>query len=101
MFLEDMLADPYFPSVVVRRGQEILERLCEDIESTRPASNAAVLALSGAATTSFSHLENDFIDHGSELETAARECIATEFALILDTYGFTIDIETAISNRTW
>ena len=99
-FLQEMFDDGYFPDPVVEKGKQILLRLCERIEAERPVGDA-VLPLTHAATDEFNALDEEFHEHGSELETAARECIAGDFAFILSTYGYDVDLEDAIATRDW
>lgn len=102
-FLTGMVRDSYFPPFLVEKGQLVLIELCEKIEAERPTNDVAVLALThAAATEQFNELEDEFGEHGSEIETGARESIASDVAVILDAYGFShIDLEGAISNRNW
>jgi hypothetical protein len=100
-FLKDMAADGYFPPPLVQKGQDILKRLCEEIESSRPSSLAELYALTHKATEEFNMLGAEFEDEGSELETAARENIGADFKFIAEAYGFDADIEELIAPREW
>lgn len=100
-FLQEMFEDSYFPKPLVEKGKAIMLRLCEDIEREKPDTDAAIYALTHAATERFNDLEQEFVDAGSEIETAARENIAHDIAFILQTYGFELDIEEAIAPREW
>ena len=101
-FLADMARDKYYPPFLVAKGQRVLTELCERIEAETPADDAAVLALTHAATQRFNELEDEFGNNGSEIETVARETIAGDIFVILENYGFGhIDLEEAISNRDW
>jgi hypothetical protein len=54
------------------------------------------------ATDSFNDLEAEFFANGSEIETAARECIAADFDFIAKTYGYAdADVEELIGTRNW
>lgn len=101
-FLAEMYADAYFPDRVVDRVRHVLVKLCEQIEAEPPQGDAAVLELTHAATEAINDLEEAFYEAGSEIETAARDCIGGDFSAILDAYGFEhIDIEEAIAPREW
>ncbi len=100
-FLDEMYRDDYFPDVLVDKGKAILLRLCEKIEQHRPADLDALYALTHAATDEFNALAEEFYEHDSEIETAARECIAEAFAFIAQTYGYDADIEALIETRDW
>ncbi len=100
-FLAEMYADSYFPDALVEKGKSILLRLCESIEAEKPSSVEALYALTHAATEEFNALAEEFYEHESEIETAARECIASDFAFIAKAYGFDADIEELIATRDW
>lgn len=100
-FLKEMFDDTYFPNVIVEKGKQILLRLCERIEAEKPASAVAIYVLTHEATEHFNELAEEFYEHDSEIETAARECIAADVKFILATYGLDVDLEEAISNRDW
>ncbi len=101
-FLQGMTRDPYFPAHLVDKGKKILERLCEEIERQRPQDEAALYVLTHAATEEFNTLAEEFADNDSEIETAARDCIATDFEFIAKAYGFgEADIEELVATRDW
>ncbi len=100
-FLAEMIQDTYFPKFLVEKGQKILVTLCEEIETKRPADDAALFELTHAAVERFNELAEEFYDHDSEIETAAREAIARDVMFILDVYDYDVDIEDAIANRDW
>ncbi|MEW9552833.1 DUF5713 family protein [Nonomuraea sp. NPDC050783] len=101
-FLKGMYADAYYPDHVVDQGREILVRLCERIESERPADLDALYTLTHAATEEFNDLEAEFDAAGSEIETVAREVIAEDFWFVATAYGFPeADIEELIAPREW
>ena len=99
-FLQPMLADPYFPKHLVAKGQELLRQLAERIEREAPKGEA-VYALTQATAEAFNQLQDEFLQAGSEIETAAREAIGGDVEFILHAYGYNVDIETAIGNRDW
>jgi Family of unknown function (DUF5713) len=100
-FLDEMFEDNYFPNAQVEKGKAILVRLCEEIERNRPADITALYVLTHAATEEFNVLAVEFEEHDSEIETAARDCIATDFAEIAEAYGFKADIEELTATREW
>jgi hypothetical protein len=101
VFLSDMLKDDYFPKPQVQKGQKILEQLCLAIERKSPGSLAELYELTHAATEEFNALAEEFEEVGSEIETAARDCIGTDFAAIAGAYGFDADAEELIAPRDW
>lgn len=100
-FLREMYADAYFPDPEVDKGKAILVELCEQIEATEPSSLDELYALTHAATERFNALAEDFETAGSEIETAARDCIATDFDAIARAYGFDADMEELVAPRDW
>ena len=101
-FLQEMYDDDYFPKRLVDKGKAILLKLCAQIEAKQPGDADAVYALTHAATERFNDLAEEFTDQDSDIETAAREAIAADFAFILKAYGFGhLDIEEAIAPRDW
>lgn len=101
-FLQCMYEDEYFPTHLVDKGKQILLRLCERIEKERPADEAALYTLTHAATDDFNELAEEFFEADSEIETGARECIASDFDVIAKAYGFAnADLEELIATRDW
>ncbi|WP_031015085.1 DUF5713 family protein [Streptomyces sp. NRRL F-5727] len=101
-FLRGLYEDGYFPDHVVDKGREILLRLCERIESERPADLPALYGLTHAATEEFNRLEAEFEAAGSEIETVARDEIGGDFWFVATAYGFAdADREELIATREW
>ncbi|WP_242693229.1 DUF5713 family protein [Sabulibacter ruber] len=100
-FLKDMYDDSYFPDFLVDKGKVILTELCLRIEDQKPENLEQLYELTHASTDQFNDLEDEFFEHDSELETAARECIAMDFDFIAKAYGFDADVEELIATRNW
>jgi hypothetical protein len=100
-FLNDMYRDNYFPNELVDKGKHILLTLCIKIERTKPSAPEEIYQLTHAATEQFNELAVEFENKGSEIETAARDNIATDVEFILESYGYSFDIEEAIAPREW
>ena len=101
-FLQDMYRDKYFPTHLVDKGKQILLRLCEQIERQKPADLKELYVLTHAATNEFNELSLEFEEADSQIETAARDCIGTDFDFIARAYGFaTADGEALIATRDW
>jgi hypothetical protein len=101
-FLAEMYDDDYFPNFLVDKGKQILIDFCEAIEAEKLETLRDLYILSHAATEKFNDLEEDFEENDSEIETAARECIANDFYVIAQSYGFeAADIEELIAPRIW
>ncbi|MFC8074032.1 DUF5713 family protein [Streptomyces sp. NPDC057307] len=101
-FLRALYADTYFPDHLLDKGREILLRLCGRIEAERPVDLAALYVLTAGATEEFNQLQEEFWAAGSEIETVARDEIATDFGFIADAYGFAdADLEELVAERDW
>ena len=101
-FLQEMYADSYFPDELVKKGEDILRELCLQIEEQNPSSLQELYELTHAATDKFNELQEEFDEQGSEIETAARDCIATDFEAIAKAYGFDdADTEDLVATRDW
>jgi hypothetical protein len=89
-------------SIWSNKGKQILVRLCGRIEKEKPADEAALYVLTHAATNDFNDLAEEFFEADSEIETGARECIASDFDFIAKAYGFAnADVEKLIATRDW
>lgn len=100
-FLEGMYSDSYFPGFLVDKCKTILLQLCLAIETQSPKDLTALYSLTHKSTEQINDLEGEFYENGSEIETAARECLGFEFSFIAKTYGFEADVEELIAPRNW
>lgn len=101
-FLTEMYEDAYFPDELVKKGEDILMELCQQIEQQNPASLEQLYVLTHAATERFNDLQQEFDEQGSEIETVARDCIGMDFKAIAHAYGFDdADSEVLITTRDW
>lgn len=101
-FLQCMYSNGYFPDFLVDKCKAVLLDLCAQIESQKPKDLDALYKLSHHATNQINALEDEFAENGSEIETAARECLAENFEFVAHAYGFVdADIEELIGTRDW
>jgi hypothetical protein len=100
-FFSGMYSDPYFPDFLVDKLKATLIGVCADIENKRPANIDELYTFTHAATEKINALQVEFEQNDSEIETAAREEIAEEFAFVAEAYGFDADIEELIAPREW
>ena len=100
-FLECMYTDSYFPKKLVDKCRDILVGLSHKIEKEKPDSLKGLYMLTHASTIEINNLQEEFYANGSEIETAARECIAMDFEFISNSYGFEPDLEELIATRDW
>ena len=100
-FLNSLILDPYYPNDLVKKGQDILKKLCDEIEATKPESVVDFYMLTHKATNKFNVLAEEFMDNNSEIETMAREVIGIDFDLIAEAYSYDTDSEEIIATRDW
>jgi Family of unknown function (DUF5713) len=100
-FLNEMYKDSYFPTQCVDKAKAILIQLCFEIEETKPQNLQELYKLTHIATDKFNDLQDDFYQNGSEIETAARDCIAVNFERIANAYCFEADIDELTATRDW
>jgi len=101
-FLKGMYDDSYFPNFLVDKGKNILVQLCLQIEKEVPKNLEELYKLTHAATEKFNHLNDEFNDNDSDIETVAREIIAEDIETIALAYGFEdADTEELIEPREW
>lgn len=102
VFLNEMFRDPFFPNFLVEKCKNILLDFCNNIEDSRPTSLDELYELSHESTERLNLLEDEFNEHNSEIETAARECLALNFEIIANAYGYEdADIEELLAPREW
>ena len=54
-----------------------------------------------AMTTAINDLQEEFEENDSEIETAARDCIAVDVMEILKWFAIDLDVDDAIGLRDW
>ena len=68
----------------------------------QPENLDGLYSLTHAATERFNELAEEFDEGGSEIETVARDTIATDMEYIAQSYGFEdADIEELVAPRDW
>ncbi len=98
--LDEMYRDEYYPDFLVDKIRDELRKVVGLLE--RGETNAeAVQETLDEAVCGINELQEEFDEHGSEIETVARECIAADVAYILAWFGIAIDTEEAIRERDW
>ncbi len=100
-FLTCMYQDSHFPAFLVDKCKNILVHLCSEIETQKPGNLDELYKLTHASVELINDLEDEFFEHGSELETAAAECLASNIEFIATAYGFDADVEELIATRNW
>ncbi|MEU3599815.1 DUF5713 family protein [Streptomyces sp. NPDC006798] len=102
IFLKALRGDTYYPLRLIEKGAVILQDLCVRIERERPADLPALYALTEQATERFNALQEELWAADSEIETVARDEIATDFYFVAKAYGFpSADMEDLVEARDW
>lgn len=101
ILLEEMYSDSYFPNHLVDQLKQILLELCASIEANLPGDLDQLYKRTHQATEAINELQDAFYESDSEIETAARDCIGTDFDFIASAYGFDADGEELIAPRDW
>ena len=99
-FLPDMYADSYFPTSEVDKVKAAIQKVVVFLEKGS-ASTKKIQKKLDDMTLTINELQNDFVDHDSELETGARESIAETVERVLAHFNVAIDIEDALGERDW
>lgn len=100
--LEGMYGDDYFPKFLVDKLRDVILDACREIEAEKPKTHEALYAITCRATEKINDLQEEFEENESEIETAARDDIATTFGYVAETYGFPdADLEELVATRDW
>lgn len=103
-FLAEMYEDEYYPNHLVAQIEQILLEMCIQIEANKPTTIEELCQYTHPAVEKINDLQEVFDEHGSELETVARECMGEAFDFIATAYGFELtgdDLEAIIAPRDW
>ena len=98
--LDEMYQDEYYPDFLVDKVKEELQKVIRLLESGETDIGAVQKTLD-EAVCGINDLQKEFDENDSEIETAARECIAAAVAYILEWFNISIDTEEALRERDW
>lgn len=99
-FLKGMYNDGYFPDFLVDKIREELEKVVAFLE-TEVTDLALIQEKFDTMTLAINDLQEEFVENESEIETAARDCIATDVIEILKYFEIDLDVDDAIGERDW
>lgn len=97
-FLADMYEDTYFPKKLTDKVKNHIKQAVAALEQGQK-DPAKVQKIFDKMTLAINKLMPEFEDAGSELETVARDCIATDVMYILDWFELELDVEDALRER--
>lgn len=99
-FLKGMYNDGYFPDYLVDKIKAELEKVVAFLE-TGVSDLEQIQDKFDAMTMAINDLQEEFEENDSEIETAARDSIATDVIEILKWFEIDLDVEDAIGARDW
>ncbi|QPQ30823.1 DUF5713 family protein [Lysinibacillus sp. JNUCC 51] len=100
IFLKEMYQDSYYPKFLVDKIKDLLEQIVRYLEQG-PYPLEDIQVKFDEITLAINDLEDEFLEHDSEIETVARDSIALTVMDILDVYNVKLDIEDALREREW
>jgi len=95
-----MYNDDYYPKFLVDKVKNEIVSLVSFLEAG-PHEEEQVQAKLNDMTNAINDLQDAFYENDSEIETVARDSIATTVEEVLQAFGVDIDIETALEERDW
>jgi len=99
-FLEGMYHDGYFPDFLVDKIKGELEKVVAFLE-TGVSDLKQIQERFDTMTMAINDLQEEFEENDSEIETAARDSIATDVIAILKWFEIDLDVDDAIGERDW
>lgn len=100
ILLNEMYKDNYYPKKCVDKVAKLIKEVITYIEQGNHHVNDIQTKLD-EMTIGINDLMRDFEDNNSEIETTARESIATTVSDVLHYFNINIDIEEALRKREW
>jgi hypothetical protein len=99
-YLPDMYDDGYFPNFLVDKIKAEIVKVVAFIEEDGH-STEQIQGVLDQMTIAINDLQDEFMEHDSEIETGARESIGDTVERVLAFFQVDIDIEEAIRERDW
>ena len=98
--LKEMYADDYYPDFLVDKIRDEIRNVIAFLE-TGITDTEQIQEKFDSMTIAVNELEEEFLEHDSELESIARDNIAVDVMKILNDFGIPLDVETALREREW
>ena len=99
-FLKEIYSDSYFPDFLVDKIKTELEKVVAFLE-TGVTDIERIQEKFDTMTLAINDLQEEFEENDSEIETVARDSIATDVIEILKWFDIDIDVEDALGERDW
>ncbi|MEK3788943.1 DUF5713 family protein [Paenibacillus sp. FSL K6-1230] len=98
--LTDMYSSSYYPDFLVDKIKDELVSLMHFLENDTKDLEAIQEKLD-QMTSAINDIQELFWEHGSEIETVARDSIAVSVRDVLQFFAIEIDLEEALRERDW
>ena len=98
--LDEMYRDEYYPDFLVDKVKGELQKVIALLE-TGETDVGVIQEKLDEMVCAINGLQEEFDENGSEIETAARDCIGENVSYALEWFGIPIDVEEAIRERDW
>lgn len=99
-YLKEMYGDEYFPDFLVDRVRDSIRKVVGFLEEGGRSGEEIQESLD-RMVEEINELQDAFYEHDSEIETVARDSIATTVEAILAYFDVDIDVEEALRGRDW
>ncbi len=99
-YLKDMYHDEYFPGALVDKVRDLIKELVAFLENGEH-SKGEIQSELDKIVIGINNLQVEFEKNDSEIETVARDSIATTIEEILKYFEVDIELEEAIREREW
>ncbi len=99
-FLKEMYHDGYFPDFLVDKIRAELENMVAFLE-TGVSDLGQIQEKFDTMTMAINDLQEEFEENDSEIETVARDSIATDVDKILRWFDVDLNVDDAIGERDW
>lgn len=100
IWLEDMYEDHYYPKFLVDKLKMVIMNMAEYL-SAGGHDKEEVQEKFDEMAININNLQEEFYENDSELETVARECIASDVQQLIEHFSLDINIEEALREREW
>lgn len=99
-FLQEMYQDNYYPEFLVDKIKALLVNMADYLAEGDHQLDE-IQERFDYMTRAINDLAKKFEDNDSEIETVARDAIATDVIYMLDWFDLAIDVEDALGERDW
>lgn len=99
-YLKEMYVDDYYPVHLVDKVRDEIKKVVTFLEAGVTEIDR-IQEKFDEMTIAINELQEEFWDNDSEIETVARDSIATDVIEILSFFEIDLDVEDALMERDW